>query len=274
MDTIPAPPTPTDRHAHVDDVRVEPVWRAWAGAHGGYVAALGLDAMRRRLPPHCADSATVRSVTTQFLAPVRSDTLRLEAAVHPAGRSGAVTTFLGTQDGRTVVAGSAVFGTGRPGPDRLAPTMPDVPPAEGLTSFALPADLVPFGQLLDIRPATSVLPLSGSPDAELTAWVRFLDGRPVDSPTGLVLADALPAGIFARWRRPRPVPSADLTAHFTGETTEGWALVRIRTDHAAHGWTIDDSSVWSADGRLILMARQSRRITQSAATPPHLDLSA
>lgn len=32
---------------------------------------------------------------------------------------------------------------------------------------------------------------------------------------------------------------------------EGWALVRIRTDHAVGGWAVDDSAVWTADGRLL-----------------------
>ncbi|MFE0254823.1 hypothetical protein [Streptomyces sp. NPDC059010] len=39
---------------------------------------------------------------------------------------------------------------------------------------------------------------------------------------------------------------------------EGWALVRIRTECAGSGWVVDGSTVWSADGRLVALVRQSR----------------
>jgi acyl-CoA thioesterase len=58
------------------------------------------------------------------------------------------------------------------------------------------------------------------------------------------------------------VPTAELTVHFTDalddRTTQGWALVRIRTAQAGGGWSVDDSEVWAADGRLLALARQAR----------------
>lgn len=38
------------------------------------------------------------------------------------------------------------------------------------------------------------------------------------------------------------------------------ALVRIRTEHAGSGWVIDDSTIWSASGRLLALARQARAV--------------
>lgn len=80
----------------------------------------------------------------------------------------------------------------------------------------------------------------------------------------MVLADALPPALFALWTVPRPVPTAELTVHFTdaldAAPAEGWALVRIRTEHAGSGWAIDDSTIWSSSGRLLALARQARAV--------------
>ncbi|KUO17800.1 thioesterase family protein [Streptomyces dysideae] len=58
------------------------------------------------------------------------------------------------------------------------------------------------------------------------------------------------------------MPTAELTVRLTDalddHVPDGWALVRIRTDHAGSGWAVDDSAVWSAEGCLLVPARQSR----------------
>lgn len=117
---------------------------------------------------------------------------------------------------------------------------------------------------MELRPAGPDLPLAGGDRAELLSWVRFLDDRPLDAPAVVTLTDVLPPALYAVWDAPRPVPSAELTVHFTDALDEketlrtGWALVRIRTDHAGAGWAVDDSAVWAADGRLLALGRQSR----------------
>lgn len=66
------------------------------------------------------------------------------------------------------------------------------------------------------------------------------------------------------------MPTAELTVHFTDALDDGaprgWALVRIRTEQAGSGWAVDDSTVWSADGRLLALARQAR-VVQRATAP-------
>jgi acyl-CoA thioesterase len=60
------------------------------------------------------------------------------------------------------------------------------------------------------------------------------------------------------------VPSAELTVHFgsalDAAPATGWALVRIRAEHAGGGWAIDDAAVWSQSGRLLGLGRQARRV--------------
>jgi acyl-CoA thioesterase len=99
--------------------------------------------------------------------------------------------------------------------------------------------------------------------------MRFKDDRPLDADAATVLTDALPPALFARWTAPRPVPSAELTVHFGTALDDGaaagWALVRIRAEHAGSGWAVDDAAVWSEDGRLLALGRQARRVLEPLA---------
>ncbi|MEU9212341.1 thioesterase family protein [Streptomyces sp. NPDC048415] len=238
--------------------RIDPLWWSWEGAHGGHAAAVALSAVRDL--SGAADP--VRALTTHFLRPVDARPLVLSVTVPSAGRRASTCTFTGQQDGRPVLVGSAVFGPARPGPSYEGSGAPEVPGPADCRPLDLPGHLAPFAQQVEIRPATESLPLAGGERAELVTWVRFADGRPLDAGAVVTLTDVLPPALYARWRTPRPVPTAELTVHFTNAlddgTSEGWALVRIRTDQAGGGWAVDDSAVWAADGRLLAVARQAR----------------
>ncbi|MFF7853380.1 acyl-CoA thioesterase domain-containing protein [Streptomyces sp. NPDC007904] len=238
---------------------VDPRWWSWEGAHGGWVAGAALTAVRDVL---AGGGLPVRSLSTHFLAPVGAGALRFSGTAPATGRRTATCLFTGHQDGEAVVLGSALFGPGRTGPAYEGLMAPRVPEPDDCAPLDLPVELAPFARQLEIRPATADRPLSGGPRAELVAWVRFRDGRALDAAAVATLADALPPALYARWTAPRPVPTAELTVHFTdaldGEAPEGWGLVRIRTDHAGGGWALDDSAVWSSGRRLLATARQAR----------------
>ncbi|WP_031479963.1 acyl-CoA thioesterase [Streptomyces bicolor] len=242
------------------EIRIDPRWWSWEGAHGGHVAALALTAVRDRFT---GGAHPVRTLTTHHLAPVDDSPLHFSGTAPAAvGRRTSTCVFTGHQNGVPVLVGSALFGAGRRGPSYDGHPAPDVPGPQDCRPLELPDELSPFARQLEIRPATEDLPLAGGDKAELTAWIRFLDGRALDAPIAVTLTDVLPPALYARWRTPRPVPTAELTVHLTDAlndgTHQGWALVRIRTEHAGSGWAVDDSAVWSADGRLLALARQSR----------------
>ncbi|MFD8522320.1 hypothetical protein ACFV2D_20240 [Streptomyces capillispiralis] len=58
------------------------------------------------------------------------------------------------------------------------------------------------------------------------------------------------------------MPTAEPSTHFTDALDDGaprgWALVRIRTEHAGGGWAVDDSAVWSSGLRLPASGRRAR----------------
>ncbi|MET7527384.1 thioesterase family protein [Streptomyces sp900116325] len=245
-------------------IRITPSWWSWDGAQGGYVAALALTAMRDDLTGGTGEHRPVRTLGAHFLAPVDESPLRFTATALREGGRTSMSSVTAVQGGAPVLTGSAVFGRGGPGPGYDDLPVPAVPGWYACLPLTLPRDLAAFAAHLDIRPATDARPLGGGERAELLAWIRFIDRRPLDAETLVVLADALPPALFALWTVPRPVPTAELTVHFTDALdvapAEGWALVRIRTEHAGSGWAIDDSTIWSTSGRLLALARQARAV--------------
>ncbi|MFE9775125.1 acyl-CoA thioesterase [Streptomyces sp. NPDC005931] len=248
-----------------DETRIDPLWWSWEGAHGGRVAGAALDAVRGGFG---GAAQPVRSLTTHFLAPVGTGPLRFSGTAPATGRRTATCLFTGYQEGEPVVLGSVLLGPGRTGPGHEGLPPPRVPGPDDCVPLHLPVELAPFARQLDIRPATADRPLAGGPRAELVAWVRFRDGRALDAAAVVILTDVLPPALYARWRTPRPVPTAELTVHFTdaldGEAPAGWTLVRIRTEHAGGGWAVDDAAVWTADRRLLALGRQARVVRAGA----------
>ncbi|MDN3024195.1 thioesterase family protein [Streptomyces sp. S.PB5] len=248
------------------EIRIDPAWWSWEGAHGGHVAAVALAAVRDRFP---GGAHPVRTLTAHFLAPVDASPLHFSGTSPATGRQTATCVFSGHQSAGPVLVGSALFGAGRPGPSYAGRPAPDVPGPEECLPLELPHAPAPFADQLEIRPATEARPLVGGGTAELVAWVRFADGRALDAGAVITLTDVLPPALHARLRTPRPVPTAELTVHLTDALDDGpphgWTLVRIRADHAGGGWAVDDSAVWAADGRLLAVGRQAR-VVRDAGT--------
>jgi acyl-CoA thioesterase len=266
MNTAAILPGGTRRENEPEPVvlRVDRSWGSGPGSHGGYLASLGLAAMRARLVGPFAGSGRARALTVHFLAPVDDRPLVLHTTVEHTGRGATVCSLRGEQAGCLALLGSATFGAPSSGPDEDGTPAPAVPDPDDCPPVALPRELAEFARHLEIRPATPARPLAGGEQAELMAWIRFADGRPLDADAATVLSDALPPALYARWTAPRPVPTAELTVHFgaiqNGPPPAGWALVRIRGEHADAGWAVDDAAVWSRDGRLLALGRQARRV--------------
>lgn len=255
-------PSLTDVLAQDGPARVDRSWWSWAGPHGGLVAALALRSARSLVP---ADRSP-RALTVQLLRALddRPATARPEAVAE--GRSSTVTaTRLLDADGRLAVTATLTSGLSRPSGAPLAAVPPPaVPGPDDCAPLALPVELVPYGQHLEHRPATPVLPLAGGSTAELVAWARLRADDPLDSAALTVLADAMPPALYGVATLPVPVPTVELSVAYAPGLDEaprrGWVLVRIATRTAGDGWCVDDSEVWAPDGTLLVQARQTRRV--------------
>ncbi len=241
-----------------DEVRIDPGWWSWSGAHGGLSVALLTGAMRRAV----GEDAALRSVSAQLLRPV-NDRIRLDADVLKRGRSVVVASGMARQDGVPTRTATAVFGHPGRGPVAAGPQMPAAPPAEVLERFTIPRDVLPFAAHTEVRPVGDARPFAGGEVAELTAWVRFVDDdRAVDELRMVVLMDCLAPSIAAVMPSMTAVPTIELGVHLTPAVqaaTSPWVLLRARTDQAAgDGWTSERLDAWAPDGTHLATATQLR----------------
>ena len=243
-------------------VTVPPDWWSWAGAHGGLLVALAAADATSAAP-----DATLRGSTAQLLRPVRGPLTLTSQVVH-AGRRLTTVRTEGTTAGRTALVVHSTFGSpaAPTGGGASAPLpAPLVHAPEDLAAFVPPADLVPFGGHVDIRPTDDVLPLSGATTARLTAWVRLRDeaGAPGPLRTTL-LADALAPSLYAAMDQPAPVPTVELSIHHRAPTPHGedpWLLVNARTDWSDEGWVSEAVDLWDRAGSHVATSRQLRLVS-------------
>ena len=118
--------------------RIDRSWGSGPGTHGGYLAALGLAAMRARLVGELSEDRPVRALATHFLAPVADRPLARHAVVERVGRGAVVCSVRAEQGGALVLVGSATFGASRSGPDHNGSCAPTVPGPDDCPPLALP----------------------------------------------------------------------------------------------------------------------------------------
>jgi acyl-CoA thioesterase len=271
-----SPHSSTDSSAFDAQTRAEPVaesrWRAefspevqgFGGVHGGYVVALGLRTMEAVI----ADpQRPARSLTFHLLAPVRPGAVAIIPRLNRVGSSLTSASIHIEQGDALVAAGLAHFGRQHAAVDRLEARAPAVPPPEDCAPIGYPVvEEATAGLLVEHRPASPPLPLTGSKQARISVWMRLLDDRPVDALSAAMLADAAPPALYATLVEPVAIPSVEIALHFgdpsaTNDTT--WVLGIFNTTHASDGYCVEDGQLFSRSGRPILQSRQFRRILRS-----------
>ncbi|WP_054812492.1 acyl-CoA thioesterase [Nocardia arizonensis] len=246
--------------AHHWRATVDHTWRGWTGPHGGVIAALAVEVAARTV-----SDVPVRALDLRFLGRPRDGAVTLRAEHHPVGRSTHVVDVRLTQDEQAIATAAVTLGrtAATVVPDRSARLAPAVPAPEGCETFQLPPQIVPVGAHFEIRPAAGPLPLTGSAEPWMTAWIGLVPALPVDAPALAVLADALPPAIFPTLTAPVAVPTVNLSMYLHRDDFDPLgrrALVRTANIGTASGWSVDETDIWDERGRLLATARQSRRV--------------
>ena len=244
------------------DVRQLPLDRSWwsfAGPHGGYLAGHLLQAASSTDRP-------ARSLQVQFGTTPGEGPAEMETVTEREGRSATLASATLRTATATVARATVLFGPARPGPVVCDVGRPVAEAPEDLARLEMPPDFVPFAQHFEYRPAAGTKAFGGD-RPELTAWVRFLDGRPVDAAAATILVDAMPPALYGSLDTFVAVPTVDLSVQYLElePYVEGWVLLRIVTRAARDGWCVDDSEVWAPDGRLLATARQTRIVLAGTA---------
>lgn len=233
-------------------VEFDSSWKSFSGIHGGLVVAELLRACVAET------GATPVAVTAHFTRPVNAGTAAVQVDVSQSGRTVSATAALNDSAHALVRLTRAAESATR----LHVLTAPHPDPAS-LSPLEIPVDFVPMSRYLDIRPINAARPFAGGDDPFFDVWIRLRTARRfTPEERASILLDALPPGLFATLTAPVAIPTVEFTAHFapTGPVTSEWHRIRHRTMWATDSMCVDETELFTADGRLAAQARQCRRI--------------
>ncbi len=233
-------------------------WWVFAGANGGYLASVLLRALTERVGD---PTRAARSLTVHYLRPPTEGPVEIDARVVRAGRSLATLTARLCQGGEEMALATAAFSKPRPSLDFHDAVVPVVPSPEEAPPSAWPEGLLPpIARRFEYRPVTTEAMFAGEEKAEVGAWLRLREPRPVDPVLLATVADALAPAVFPKSAVPVSATTIDLTVHFRSpadaEPDDGWCLASFRSTVAVDGFVEEDGEVWSPSGRLVAQSRQ------------------
>ncbi len=242
------------------DTDLSASWNIGDNPNGGYLAAGTLRAMTE-----VAGQPDPLSVTMHFLRPgTPGESAEIRTRLVRPGRR--VTTVAAElhQQGRQRLQMIGAFGDlGDPNPAdvshpelTLEPVdLPDPDECVDRRSLEQGVDL-PILDRLDVRIDPRWAVAGASDRAQVSGWIRFSDGRPVDAMALPLFADAFPPSVFSLLGSIGWVPTLELTVHVRRRPEPGWIRARFTTQDLSNGMLVENGDLWDSSGRLVARARQ------------------
>lgn len=236
-------------------------WAQGRATFGGLVAALVVQKMQQLV----AEGRSMRALQVSFVGPVAPDEpVEIEAELLREGKAVSQVQGRIVQNGVVCLAALASFGGSRESAVQVAPepaisagdpdSLPSLPYMPGLSPE--------FVQHVDMRWAFGGFPFSGNQSREMGGWMRFRETPKAFSDVHLVaLVDAWPPAILPHLSRRAPASSLSWSLEFLyprPQLTPGdWLLYRATIDQAGAGYGHTHANIWSREGELIAISRQS-----------------
>ena len=96
----------------------------------------------------------------------------------------------------------------------------------------------------------------------VAAWLRPLDGEPIDAAWLVAMCDMLPPAVFSRTSGPVKAATIEYVVHLaTGEPAlpaGDHVYLSCRSPLSSDGFAVEDATMWGPDGRVLAVARQTR----------------
>lgn len=240
--------------------RIHAGWDIGGNANGGYLLALAASGMRR-----IADRPDPVTITAHYLSPGLSGPARIAGTIVKAGKRFTTVSGSLTSGDRPVIQVLGTFGDlGGEAPRGLAvvhgapPSLP--PPDQCRARVGNPNVPIPLMDKLDIRlHPDHVKYMTGEARmgrAEMAGWFSFADGRPIDTLSLLLIADAFPPAVFNLDIPPGWVPTVELTVHVRATPAPGPVSCVFRSRFVHSGMMEEDGEVWDSQGTLVALSRQ------------------
>lgn len=251
-----------DEAAKGDTVTIADGWAQGRATYGGLLAALQLVAMKTRIE---GKTPPLRSLTTNFVAPVVPGEATIESALLRQGSNVSQCEARVIQDGRVAAVSFAGFGAARRSDVRIHPhtRMPQMPDPFDLKPLGHQAGRDPeFLQHMELRLVDGDKPFSGSDRSTFSGWMRLREPGPVFDEEHLVaLVDAWPVPALQRLRQPAAASTVSWTLEIVGDMrhlapTAQWAY-SARADSAVDGYAHAEARLWRPHGGLTAISRQT-----------------
>ncbi|UVL00236.1 acyl-CoA thioesterase II [Pseudomonas sp. B21-048] len=242
---------------------IPPEWGQGRASFGGLIAALQYEAMRAKVP---ADRP-VRSLAITFVGPVEPDVpVSFEVDVLREGK--AVSQVLGRamQKGQVVTLVQGSFGASRPSELAVkANAAPEMKHWDGCQELPYIKGVTPeFMRHMAMRWSVGGPPFTGNTSREMGGWVRLrgeVKGEAVSEAHILALVDAWPPSLLSHLKKPAAGSTLTWTIEFVQPllalSTLDWCKYLVDIEYAADGYGHAAAKLWSEDGQLIAMSRQT-----------------
>ncbi len=252
---------PTDLGPLVHDTTVSAGWSIGAAPNGGYLATIAGRAIRLALGMPDPFSTTIHFLRVAVPGPAR-----IEVDVVRRGRGHGTAVARVIQERGEVLRAISTFGDlgALDGPTDVRIVAPVIPAPEACDrGRAGPTSDLSIADRVEMRMAPGDVSWHGerSDRSELRGWVRFRDGRPVDTLSLLFFADAFPPPVLNLRAASAPwVPTLELTVHVRARPVSGWVLGSFRTRALVGGYLEEDGELFDESGQLVAMSRQLARL--------------
>ena len=232
-------------------------WNIGENPNGGYLIIPALRAMQLN-----ESHKDPLSVTAHFLRPgTGNEEAEISTELIRSGRS--VTTTRGTlrQSGTTRLELMAAFGDlseSSAHDYEIVIEPPDIPPPEECLERSgeqQGVDLV-INNRVEMRMSPPDPENTSQPKAEVSGWIRLVDGRDPDVLSLVLFADAFPPPIFSYVGRVGWVPTIEFTAHIRKRPEPGWVQGKFWTEDLRDGRMIETGLLWDSNGDLVAQSRQ------------------
>lgn len=238
-------------------------WAQGRTAFGGIVVALAQEAMLSYVPPE----RVLRSLSVAFVAPVATgQSLFFETEVL---REGSGITYLHCrviQHGLTVTSLQACYGAQRQSALALAADACfDLPSIEECEPLPFLPEVAPrYLQHFDVRWGGGGMPFTGAASRRTGGWIRFRDESEAASLSEshlLAIMDAWPPSVLSLFKGAVPGSSLtwsiELAQPLALLPADSWFAMQLSSEYAEQGYSVCSASVWSVDGQLLALGRQT-----------------
>ena len=239
-------------------------WQQGRGVFGGLLLALVVRASAAHGPSH-----RLRSLSMEFVAPVRSGHLIIEVQSERSGLLVARQSVRLLQDDKLV--GLAVLSLAKArsvAEDFQSVTMPTISPISEIPALPFAPPMPAFTQHFRYHHGLGGVPGFGQASTQTGGWLRAPDVHSVGD-TALIAAmlDAWFPAWLCRMGRLAQMATVSFNAHFMApwgaKAGNSPVLIENTSDMAQEGYATERNELWSADGRLLARSQQLVALLES-----------